>query len=150
MESAACITVVVADDDEDDRMLVAEALEECGLGGDLRCVEDGAELLEYLRQEGAYADPASAPRPGLVLLDLNMPRLNGHETLAQIKADPELRTIPIVMLTTSNADEDVGRSYSLGVSSYIVKPLTFDELVAAMVALTRYWFGVVSLPQARS
>lgn len=141
------ITILYADDDEDDRMLVHDALREARLISDLRFVEDGEELLEYLRHRGRYANGASAPRPGLILLDLNMPRMDGREALAAIKADPQLRRIPVVVLTTSKAQEDIFRTYDLGVNSFISKPVTFDGLVDMMQALGRYWLGIVELPE---
>ena len=141
------IVILYADDDEDDRMLVHDALREARLINDLRFVEDGEELLEYLQHRGRYADPAVAPRPGLVLLDLNMPKMDGREALAVIKSDPNLRRIPVVVLTTSKAQEDVFRSYDLGVNSFISKPVTFDGLVEVMRAVGKYWFGIVELPE---
>jgi CheY-like chemotaxis protein len=143
----APITILCADDDEDDRMFVAEALRESRLRNDLRFVEDGEQLLDYLRRRGEYADPARSPRPGIVLLDLNMPRIDGREALAEMKKDPDLRRIPVVVLTTSKAEEDVVRSYDLGVSSFITKPVTFPALVELVRALGRYWFEIVELPR---
>ena len=142
------ITIVMADDDEDDRMFAREALEENSLGGDLHFVDNGEQLLAYLRQEGAYAVPDSAPFPGMILLDLNMPRMDGREVLKEIKADPKLRRIPVVVLTSSAAHGDIFRSYDLGASSYITKPVTFDGLVAAMRTLGMYWTELVELPDA--
>ena len=140
------ISILLADDDADDRLLAAEALDESRMVNDLRVVEDGEQLMDYLRRQGRFSDPASSPRPGLILLDLNMPRKDGREALAEIKADPELRHIPIIILTTSRAEEDVYRTYDLGVSSFIIKPVTFDELVEKMKVLGQYWFGIVELP----
>lgn len=140
------ITILMADDDQDDRLLTKEALEEGRLINDLRFVEDGVDLLAYLRRTGAYAPPADTPRPGLILLDLNMPRKDGRAVLQEIKSDPELRTIPVVVLTTSKADEDVYRSYDLGVNSYIVKPVTFEAFVDILQTLEKYWFEIVELP----
>lgn len=140
------ITILMADDDPDDRKLTQEALEEGRLINDIRFVEHGEELLEYLRRQGKYAPPAEAPRPGLILLDLNMPRKDGRTVLKDIKSDPALRTIPVVVLTTSKADEDVYRSYDLGVNSYIVKPVTFEALVDILQTLGKYWFEIVELP----
>jgi CheY-like chemotaxis protein len=136
----------MADDDADDRALTKEALEEGRLANTIRFVEHGEELLEYLRRTGRYAAPADAPRPGLILLDLNMPRKDGRAVLQEIKSDPDLRTIPVVVLTTSKADEDVYRSYDLGVNSYIVKPVTFEALVDILQTLEKYWFEIVELP----
>jgi CheY-like chemotaxis protein len=140
------ITILLADDDEEDRLMAQEALQHSRLGNDLRFALDGEELMDYLLRRGRYADPADAPMPGLILLDLNMPRKDGREALAEIKANPHLRNIPIIVLTTSSAEEDVFRTYDLGVSSYITKPVTFDGLVEAMKVLTEYWFEIVKLP----
>ena len=143
------ITIVLADDDADDRMLAKDALAEARLANDLVFVEDGEELLDYLRRRGKWAESAAAPRPGLILLDLNMPRKDGREALREIKADPDLRRIPVVVLTTSKAEEDIYRTYDLGVSSYITKPVTFEGLVTVMKALGTYWFEIVELPGGR-
>ena len=140
------ITILIADDDPDDRLLAKDALQESRLANDLRFVEDGEQLMEYLRRTGNFSDPASSPRPGLILLDLNMPRKDGREALREIKADPELRQIPIIVLTTSKAEEDIYRTYDLGVSSFITKPVTFDSLVGIMKVLAKYWFEIVELP----
>ena len=140
------ITLLLADDDPDDRLLARQALEKSRLANDLRCVEDGEELLDYLRRRGKYADPKESPRPGLVLLDLNLPRKDGREALREIKNDPTLRDIPIVVLTTSKAEEDVARAYLLGVNSYITKPVKFSALVEIMRAICKYWFEIVELP----
>ena len=140
------ITILLADDDEDDRLMTRDALREARLHNDLRTVVDGVELLEYLRHQGAYREPGSAPWPGLVLLDLNMPRMDGREALREIKGDPRLRTLPVVVLTTSKAEEDIVRTYELGVNSFISKPVTFLGLVDVMKAFSRYWLEIVDLP----
>ena len=140
------ISILMADDDPDDRMLTKEAMEENRLANRLDFVEDGEELMDYLHRRGKYTNPATAPRPGLILLDLNMPRKDGREALQEIKADPDLRRIPIVVLTTSKAEEDILRTYDLGANSFIVKPVTFDALVDLMRTLARYWFEIVELP----
>jgi CheY-like chemotaxis protein len=145
-KSGTSIVIMIADDDPEDRMLAKDALAEARVANDIRYVEDGEELMDYLKRRGKYADPADSPRPGMLLLDLNMPRKDGREALEEIKADPALRTIPVVILTTSEADEDILRSYGLGASSYITKPVTFDGLVKIMKALNSYWFEIVSLP----
>lgn len=145
-DSTKSITILLADDDADDRMLTRDALAESRLANDLRFVEDGEELLDYLRRRGKHASPQDSPRPGLILLDLNMPRKDGREALREIKSDPNLRSIPIVVLTTSKAEEDIYRTYDLGVNSFITKPVTFDGLVAVMKGLGRYWFEIVELP----
>jgi CheY-like chemotaxis protein len=142
------MTILLADDDEEDRELTRDALQDSKLANDMRFVCDGQELLDYLRREGPYADPAiDAPRPGIILLDLNMPKMDGREALAEIKADPSLRGIPVVVLTTSSDEQDVMRSYDLGSSSFITKPVTFAGLVDAMHAWSRYWFELVELPR---
>lgn len=141
------VMILLADDDPDDRMFARRALAESRLANELRCVEDGEELLAYLRREGEYADPEASPRPHVILLDLNMPRLSGREALEQIKADAALRTIPVVVLTTSAEEEDVLRSYDLGASSFITKPVTFEGLVEVMRGLGNYWFEIVRLPE---
>jgi CheY-like chemotaxis protein len=140
------IPILIADDDADDRLMAKEALEECRLVNRVDFVEDGVELLAYLRRQGRYADMAKAPRPGLIILDLNMPKMDGREALREIKADPALRRIPIVVMTTSKAEEDIYRSYDLGVNSFITKPVTFDGLVTVMRALGVYWVEIVELP----
>ena len=141
------LTILLADDDEDDRELTRDALQHARLANELRDVVDGQDLMDYLRREGAYADPAvDAPRPGIILLDLNMPKKDGREALAEIKADAALRQIPVVVLTTSRAEEDVFRSYDLGVSGFVTKPVTFAGLVEVMRLWTQYWFEVVELP----
>lgn len=143
------ITILMADDDADDRRLTQEAFEEGRLINDVRFVENGEQLLDYLRRQGAYAPPADAPRPGLILLDLNMPRKDGRTVLKELKTDPELRQIPVVVLTTSKADEDIYKSYDLGVNSYIVKPVTFEALVDILQTLEKYWFEIVELPPSK-
>jgi len=143
------ITILMADDDPDDRQLTKEALEEGRLINDIRFVENGEELMDYLHKRAKYAPPVEAPRPGLILLDLNMPRKDGRTVLKEIKGDPALRTIPVVVLTTSKADEDVYRSYDLGVNSYIVKPVTFEALVDILQTLEKYWFEIVELPPSQ-
>lgn len=140
------IVIVIAEDDPDDRLLAKEALEESRVLNELFFVEDGEELVDFLRQRGKYADAEKAPRPGLILLDLNMPRKDGREALKEIKADPELRRIPVVVMTTSKAEEDIFRSYDTGANSYITKPVTFEGLVDTMKALGRYWVEFVELP----
>jgi len=146
IKEAMPITILMADDDADDRQLTREALEDARLINDIRFVENGEELLDYLHRRGKYAAPAEAPRPGLILLDLNMPRKDGRVVLKELKQDPILRTIPVVVLTTSKSDEDIYRSYDLGVNSYIVKPVTFDALVDILQTLEKYWFEIVELP----
>jgi CheY-like chemotaxis protein len=140
------ITILMAEDDPDDRMLTRDAFDEARLSNDLRFVEDGEQLMNYLQWRGPYADPNDAPRPGLILLDLNMPKKDGREALQEIKADPELRKIPIVVLTTSKAEQDILRTYNLGGNSFITKPVTFEALVEVVKTLAKYWFAIVELP----
>jgi CheY-like chemotaxis protein len=140
------IVILLADDDEDDRLLTTDALKTAKLANNLRTVNDGEELMDYLYHRGKYAPPASSPRPGFVLLDLNMPKKDGREALREIKADPVLRSIPVVILTTSKAEEDIERTYSLGANSFIVKPVTFDGLVDVIKVASEYWFQIVQLP----
>lgn len=144
------ITILMAEDDPDDQLLAKEALEESMIANHLYIVENGEELMDYLKHRGKYSDPAKAPRPGLILLDLNMPRMDGREALRAIKSDPELRSIPVVVLTTSRAEEDILRSYDEGANSYIPKPVTFEGLVDVMKTLRRYWFEIIELPHPTS
>jgi CheY-like chemotaxis protein len=142
------ITILLADDDEDDRVLTAGALKRSRLINDIRFVVDGEDLMHYLRGRGPYAPGGTdAPRPGLILLDLNMPKMDGREALAAIKGDPDLRRIPVVVLTTSRAEEDIVRTYDLGVNSFVSKPVTFEGLVTVMETLADYWFDLVELPE---
>jgi CheY-like chemotaxis protein len=141
------ITILVADDDEEDRILTKEALAGARLTNELRFVVDGQDLMDYLRRAGRYASGnGDAPAPGIILLDLNMPKLDGREALAEIKSDPELKRIPVVVLTTSSAETDILRSYELGVNSFITKPVTFAGLVEVMRGFSRYWFEIVEIP----
>ena len=150
MTNGKPITILVADDDPDDRMLIEDAFMESRLRNDLRFVKDGIELLDYLRHQDAYENPETSPRPGIILLDLNMPRMDGREALAHIKADPNLKQIPIVVLTTSKAEEDILRTYDTGVNSFITKPVTFEGLVDLVRVLTSYWVQIVELPQVEA
>jgi CheY-like chemotaxis protein len=140
------IVILLADDDEEDRMLAAHALQESRVANELRYVEDGEELLDYLYHRGRFAEPGASPAPGLILLDLNMPKKDGREALREIKADPDLRRIPVVVLTTSKAEEDIYRTYDLGANSFITKPVSFEGLVAVMRDIGRYWIEIVELP----
>jgi CheY-like chemotaxis protein len=136
----------MADDDADDRLLAKDALAECKLPGELHFVEDGEELLDYLNRRGKFTQMANSPRPGLILLDLNMPKKDGREALREIKSNPDLRRIPVVVLTTSKADIDIAQIYDLGANSFISKPVTFDSLVKVMRILGDYWCDIVELP----
>lgn len=140
------MVILMADDSEDDRLLACDALQESRVLNDVHCVEDGVELLDYLHRRGKYVDPLKSPRPGVILLDLNMPRMGGREALSQIKGDPSLRQIPVVILTTSREEADIFRSYDLGANSFICKPVTFEGLVEVMAALGKYWIDIVYLP----
>ena len=141
------ITILLADDDPDDRQLTRDAFVQNRLANELHTVEDGEELMDYLHRRGQYENLRNKALPGLILLDLNMPRKDGREALKEMKADPILRRIPIVVLTTSKAEEDILRSYDLGVNSYVTKPVTFKSLVELIKVLGQYWFEVVELPQ---
>jgi len=140
------VTILMADDDEEDSMLVREALIESQLPIELYIVSNGEELMDYLYNRGQYTDNSRAPRPGLILLDLNMPKKNGLETLQDIKTDPQLRRIPVVVLTTSSAEEDIYTTYNLGANSFIIKPETYASLIEMINTLGKYWFEIVELP----
>ncbi|MBA2349268.1 MAG: response regulator [Solirubrobacterales bacterium] len=141
------ITILMADDDAEDRLLTKEAMTDARLANEMRFVVDGEDLMDYLHRRGAYATGGTdAPEPGVILLDLNMPRKDGREALGEIKSDPKLRRIPIVVMTTSKAEEDIVRSHDLGANSFITKPVTFGGLVEVLQAFSRYWFEIVELP----
>jgi len=140
------ITILMADDDSEDCMMTERALA-AGRGvDDLRFVGDGEELMDYLMRRGEYADPLTSPRPDIILLDLNMPRKDGYAALGEIKVQPELRSIPVVVLTTSNVEEDIQLSYDRGASSFITKPETYQGLVEAMKCFGEYWLETATLP----
>lgn len=140
------IVILMADDDDDDFMLTQKALKASKLLNELVRVKDGEELIDYLLERGEY-EGKNLPRPGIILLDLNMPRKDGREALKEIKEHEGLRDIPVVVFTTSKAEEDVYRSYQLGVNSFITKPVTFNSLLEVMTSLGRYWFEIVELPK---
>jgi CheY-like chemotaxis protein len=140
------IIILYAEDDPEDRMLVEDAMEESRLANEMHFVEDGEELMDYLYRRGKYAELDNLPLPGLILLDLNMPKKDGREALEEIKGDPDLRRIPIVVLTTSKAEEDILSTYDLGVSGFVIKPVTFDSLVSILKAISKYWFEIVERP----
>lgn len=146
MNNTGPVVILLADDDPEDRLLTLRALKRSRLRNEIYTVEDGQELMDYLYRRGPYADPARSPRPGLILLDLNMPRKDGREALQEIKSDSMLRRIPVVVLTTSNAEADILRSYDLGVNAFITKPVTFEELVRVLQVLGDFWFEIVRLP----
>lgn len=139
--------ILYAEDDDDDFLLVKDAFEESGSKVDIRRVKDGEELLSYLLRQGPYENEQEYPRPCLVLLDLNMPRKDGREALRDIKSDPGLRRLPVVIVTTSRAKEDVFRTYDLGANSFIRKPIHFNHFVEIAELLKKYWFDAVILPQ---
>jgi CheY-like chemotaxis protein len=143
------ITILMADDDEEDCTMTAAALAENRLTNEIRFVHDGVELLDYLHRQGKFADEGSSPRPGLILLDLNMPRMDGREALTEIKGHPDLRQIPVVILTTSKTEEDVFKTYNLGANSFISKPVTFRALVEVFRVVGNYWLEIVALPLER-
>lgn len=145
------IIILMADDDDDDFILTRKALEESKLLNSLCRVKDGEELMDYLKCRGNFVSEAGKDlrdcgRPGVILLDLNMPRKDGREALKEIKSDPELKDIPVVVFTTSKAEEDIYRSYQLGVNSFITKPVTFEGLLQVIQTLGKYWFEIVELP----
>jgi len=140
------VLILLADDDEDDRMFTKEAFEENHLLNEIRFVNDGIELLDYLKRREKYSNPADSPRPGMILLDLNMPKMDGREALKEIKSDPLLRSIPVVVLTTSKAEHDVLQTYDLGVNCFITKPVAFSDLIEVARTLGHYWFDIVQLP----
>ena len=140
------ITILMAEDDPDDRQMTKEAFAESHLNNDLRFVEDGVELMDYLCRRGKYVDPASSPYPGLLLLDLNMPRMDGREALREIKKDPRLKNLRVIILTTSKAEEDIHRSYDLSATSYISKPVTLASLIEVIKTVGKYWLEIVELP----
>jgi len=144
--AAPPFTILMAEDDLDDQLLVQEAFDEVYIHNPLKFVNDGEELLDYLKRRGKFTSLKGEPLPGIILLDLNMPRMDGREALEEIKADPALRKIPIVILTTSKAEEDIIRSYDLGASSYIVKPVTLKSLMEVARGLGEYWVQIVTLP----
>jgi CheY-like chemotaxis protein len=148
MTQPRSITILLADDDPDDRLLARDALAAGHVANTLRTVEDGEELMNYLHRRGEYGIEGAAPRPGLILLDLSMPKKDGLGALAEIKADPALKHIPVVVMTTSREDEDICRSYDLGANSFVTKPIRFETLVDVMKTMGRYWFEVVELPEA--
>ena len=145
--SSKAAVILLADDDPDDLEMTRRALVKNNLAGEIFTVGDGEELLDFLRHRGKFAAPARSPTPALILLDLNMPKMDGREALAQIKADKALHRIPVVVMTTSTAEQDIVRAYDLGSNSFISKPITLAELVDVTKVLGQYWFEVVKLPQ---
>jgi CheY-like chemotaxis protein len=142
--------VLMAEDDEDDRMMAEKAFRENRIANPLVTVANGADLLDYLRQKGKFADNSKSPKPCLILLDLNMPKMDGREALKVIKADEKLMRIPVVIITTSKAEEDILKSYNTGANSYITKPITFEGLLKVIKTLKDYWLEIVELPNGPS
>lgn len=147
MTKKSSIVILIADDDAEDRMLMREALEDSRSKNHVQFVENGEELMDYLKNRNQYSDKEKYHSPGLILLDLNMPKKDGREAIREIKADEALRLTPIIVLTTSKAEEDIIKTYDLGVSSFITKPATFSSLVEVMKTVSKYWFEVVELPK---
>jgi CheY-like chemotaxis protein len=145
-KSPVMVNILIADDDPDDRMMTKEALEENYLLNELNFVVDGEDLMDYLYRRGKYSDPQKSPRPGLILLDLNMPKKDGREALKEIKSDPNLKSIPVIVLTTSKAEEDIVKTYNLGVNCFISKPVSFRDLIEVAKSIGKYWFEIVELP----
>ena len=146
MTTGTPITILMADDDEDDRMFAQDALDEARVVNTMRCVENGEELMDYLHHRGKFVDTNDYPRPGLILLDLNMPKKDGREVLAEIKDDPRLKRIPVVMLSTSTAENDVLNSYDLYANCYIIKPIDLDDFVTVVKTVEDFWLSIVKLP----
>ena len=138
------IQILLVDDDPGDTLMIKEAFEENKVRNELSCVSDGVDALRFLRREGEFAD---APRPDLILLDLNLPRKDGREVLAEVKADPDLRTIPVVVLTTSEAEEDILRSYDLHANAYVTKPVDFERFIEVVRQIDDFFVTVVKLPR---
>ena len=140
------VPILIAEDDEEDREIIKEALDDCKFANDRIFVSDGEELMDYLLHKGRYTNTTLYPIPGIVLLDLNMPRKDGRQALAEIKSNPELRKIPVIVLTTSKEEEDIIKTYKLGVNSFVIKPVTYGALVEVMKSIGNYWFEIVELP----
>ena len=141
------IIILMADDDPDDRFLAEDALHEAHLCNEMRFVVDGEDLMDYLLRRRNYTDPENSPRPGIILLDLNMPRKDGREAIEEIKKHPDLKRIPVIVLTTSKAEEDILRTYEMGACGYITKPVSFEGLIEVMRAIGKDWFNIVELPE---
>ena len=140
------LVILYAEDDSEDQMLMRDAYEEGQLDDQLKIVNDGEELMDYLYRRNHYSDPVEAPVPDIILLDLNLPKIDGREALKTIKEDPELKKVPVIALTTSKTEEDIQMTYELGVNSFITKPIRFDSLVKIMIAMKEYWGETVELP----
>jgi CheY-like chemotaxis protein len=140
------IPILIADDDEDDRFLIKAAFEECGIEMPLVFVQDGLELMQYLKNQGEYANTIVYPLPSLILMDLNMPKKDGRESIHEIRSTAFLRKIPIIVLSTSNAPNDIKICYELGANSFITKPSSFEGLVDTIKSLKKFWFEIAILP----
>lgn len=145
MEHTKNLDILLADDDAEDRMLLVSALKEARLKNTIQEVSNGEELMDYLRNEGKYSNRETYPLPGIILLDLNMPKKDGREALHEIKLDERLKGIPVIVMTTSKVEEDILKSYDLGVNSFITKPVNFKDMVDTVKTLSHYWFEIVRL-----
>lgn len=141
------VIILLAEDDPGDQELTRRALNEGKIANDLHIVNDGEQALDYLYRRGKYEDPSSSPRPSLILLDLNMPIIDGRQVLSEIKSDPKLSVIPVIALTTSKQETDILKSYQHGVNSYITKPVNIDEFISVIMSLEDYWFRIVRIPK---
>lgn len=142
----APMKIIVADDDPDDRIFIGEAFAEAKFQPEISYAKDGEELMQYLRRTGAFEHLKGETLPNIILLDLNMPKMDGHEVLSELKSDPQLKRIPVIVLTTSKAEEDIFETYDLGVNSFITKPVSFEDLKSIADTIGKYWFETVSLP----
>jgi len=141
----SAIPILLADDDADDRYLIKSAFEDCRFDNPLHFVEDGVQLMDYLRGRGEYQNHRN-PMPGLILLDLNMPKKDGREALKEIKSDPTLRRIPVIILTTSRSDEEIVKTYLAGANCFITKPVDFQELLEVVQSIGKFWLETASIP----
>jgi two-component system response regulator len=140
------VVLMMVDDDEDDCLLVQEAITEACVDCAFHSVQDGTELWDYLNHKGRYAELATAPRPDIILLDLNMPKMDGRQVLELLKSDPRFRGIPVIILTTSRDSEDVKLCYNLGANSYVTKQSSFEGIVSSIKTITEYWLEIATLP----
>jgi len=141
------IPILLVEDDEDDVSMTQRAFKKGGITNRLYVVRDGEEAMEFLEHRGRYSNPDEAPRPGIILLDLNMPKTDGREVLQKIKSGENLRIIPVIVLTTSERDEDILESYENGANTFITKPVEFGKFVETVVTLGKYWLGIAELPE---
>ncbi len=146
MKDKGLLPILMVDDDQDDRMMAEKALRKNRVVNPIIFLADGEEVMDYIKRKGKFSDPATSIRPCFILLDLNMPRMDGRKALLFLKSDSQLKKIPVVVLSTSSAEEDILRSYNLGANSFITKPVTFDGLVSTMESLKNYWLEIVELP----